>query len=284
MSELAFLFMDLSEAGELALARRMLNRYLERTGDYAGLGVLSFYQVYRAMVRAKVLSIRLAQDDVGDDERETLGAEFLRYLKLARTGRTGPRPRLFITHGVSGSGKTWLGNVLREHMPVIQIRSDVERKRLFGLAPEERPGVALAAELYGSGATQRTYRRLLDLAALILDSGYSVLVDATFLKREQRAPFLALAQRLRRACTILSLHAPEPLLRQRLGERSRGGTDASDADADVLGLQLRAREPLSAEESRHALRLNTAQPMHIAALLARLAAGAADQARGGEAP
>jgi predicted kinase len=254
---------------------------MERTGDYAGLGVLSFYQVYRAMVRAKVLSIRLAQDDVGDDERETLCTEFRRYLRLARAGTRRPRPRLFITHGVSGSGKTWLGNVLREHMPVIQIRSDIERKRLFGLAAEQRPGPALAAEVYGSRATRQTYRRLLELAALSLDSGYSVLVDATFLKREQRAPFLALAQRLRRPCTILSLHAPEPLLRQRLAERSRAGNDASDADADVLRLQLEAREPLTAEESRFALRLNTGQPMHIAALLARLAAGAADQAREG---
>jgi hypothetical protein len=270
MSELAFLIMDLTEAGELPSARRALNRYMERTGDYAGLGVLRFYQVYRAMVRAKVLGIRLSQEHIDDDERARLCSDFRRYLRVARTCGARPRPQLFITHGLSGSGKTWLGNALREHMPVIQIRSDIERKRLFGLAPEQRPGAAIA-ELYGAAATRRTYRRLLQLARLILESGYSVLVDATFLRREQRAPFLALAETLKRPCTILALEAPVHVLRQRLAERARADLDASDADEDVLALQLAAREPLTPEEQAQSLHLDTALPLRMAVLLGRLA-------------
>ena len=139
-SELAFLIMDLEEAGELGLANRLLNRYLALGGDFGALSVLDFYKCYRAMVRAKVLAIRLRQADLDGAEvaADRLACE--RYLSLAESYTRPRRPRLLIACGLSGSGKSRLARELLQVLPIIHVRSDVERKRRFGLAPEARSG------------------------------------------------------------------------------------------------------------------------------------------------
>lgn len=288
ISEVAFLTMDLAEAGEHALARRFLNRYLEITGDYAGLGLLRFYQVYRALVRAKVSAIALGQrrdlppdrqrDQRCDQQRDELNgrspprAALEHYLALARRCSGRHRPQLFITHGLSGSGKTWLGHLLREHLPIIQLRSDIERKRLFGIPEEQRPEAHQDAQLYGADATQRTYQRLLDLADELIGAGFSVLVDATFLTREQRAPFETLAQRWCCRYLVLVPEAPIGLLRHRVQARDAERSDASDADLDVLERQLARVEPLTDAERGLAVFLDTRHPLQIESLLARVVA------------
>ncbi len=270
MSELAFLAMDLRASGEEALARRLVSRYLERTGDYAGIALLRLYQVYRAMVRAKVVAIRLSQPSLDRAERQREQEAFRRYLRLGRSITLRSRPHLFITHGLSGSGKTWIGTALREHLPLIHLRSDVERKRLFGLSPDAHVTVQHNAGIYSPEATRRTYDHLLALAKEILRADYSVLVDATFLRREQRAAAWRLARELGCRITMLALDAPTELLRQRVRERQAAGADASDADEGILDAQIAAREVLGADELHWTIRLDTARPQPVAALLRRL--------------
>jgi len=100
MSELAFLVMDLWHAGRPRLARRLLGRYLQVTGDFGGLRVLRFYQVYRAMVRAKVTAIRLAQSDLEPDQRDGVQREYHSYLDLAEAFVAPTTPALIITCGL----------------------------------------------------------------------------------------------------------------------------------------------------------------------------------------
>jgi aminoglycoside phosphotransferase family enzyme len=78
MSEVAFLAMDLEDRGRRDLAWRFLNRYLEATGDYAGIPVLRFYLVYRALVRAKVHLIRSRQPRLLRGEKTRLSRAMLR--------------------------------------------------------------------------------------------------------------------------------------------------------------------------------------------------------------
>jgi hypothetical protein len=270
MSEVAFLIMDLEEADEAVPARRLLNRYLECSGDYEGLPVLGFYKVYRAMVRAKVTAIRLGQPGVESAEAGQDRADYERYLALAE-GYTQRRPRrLYLTHGVSGSGKSRLSTILRERLPLIHIRSDVERKRLFGLPSGARTGSAVDTGLYSADATARTYTRLLELAGLILDAGYSPLVDATFLERAQRRPFLDLAADKGCACTIFEPLAPKQVLRSRVAARNAAGRDPSEADLAVLETQLDALEPLGPDERRLAIRIDTVRPPTLSEFLAAL--------------
>jgi uncharacterized protein len=248
MNDVAFLFMDLQAQGRPDLARRYLNTYLEFGGDYEGLQVLRYYAVYRAMVRAKVTLIRAGQTAGTPGTPATGTLPFQRYLAVAE-GLTQPDKRfLLITHGFSGSGKTTLTQPLIESSGAIRIRSDVERKRLHGLAPAARSDSAIAEGLYRSDATQATYQRLLDLAGIILATGHGVIVDATFLHRSQRDLFCALARDTGVPFVILDFRADESLLRERIRSRSLKGEDASEADLDVLEHQLRTHEPLSSDE------------------------------------
>ncbi len=270
VSELAFLVMDLEEAGEINPARRLLNRYLEIGGDYAGLRLLDFYKVYRAMVRAKVTAIRLGQPDVESEEAARDREELERYVALAE-GFTRGRPRwLYLTHGVSGSGKSVLARQLRERLPLIHIRSDLERKRLFGLGAGERSGSGQDAGIYSAAASERTYQRLRELAEMILEAGYSPLVDATFLQAPHRRAFIHLAEQAGCPFTILDCTAPPSMLRERVAKRETEGHDPSEADLSVLAAQLASREPLSETERGSALTVDTSRPEALDLLLEQL--------------
>jgi len=259
-SDVAFLTMDLEDRRRPDLAHRFVNGYLEATGDYGLLVPLPFYLTYRAMVRAKVAGIRLGQSDLSPEEAEHVREAFGSYLDLAARYTRPSRPRLLITHGLSGSGKTYGTQRLVEATGAIRIRSDVERKRLYGLTPLERSTGRSELDLYAPDVTQRTYVHLAQQAARVVAAGFTVVVDATFMKRVQRDTFRRLAQKLGVPFTILEFRAHEETLRRRVAHRSAQADDASEADLAVLHGQFAALEPLTAEEQVYALTINTDTP------------------------
>lgn len=270
MSEIAFLVMDLEENGRYDFANLFLNTYLAETGDYGGLALLRFYQCYRAMVRAKVAILRLAQEGLSDDERESARTAFLGYLALAENYTLPSSPRLIITRGLSGCGKTYISQQLLQHYPAIHLRSDIERKRLFGLRPEEKSDSAIAAGIYTTEATERTYTRLQELAESLLTSGFSVIVDATFIQRPLRDHFRKLAARMKLPFTILDIQADVETLRERIRRRHKAAKDASEADLSVLEHQLGQYRPLDPDEIDDRIEINGAQPPDIKTLSEQL--------------
>lgn len=266
-SDVAFLIMDLEDRGRPDLAHRFVNGYLEATGDYGLLVPLPFYLTYRAMVRAKVAGIRLGQSDLAAEEAAHMREAFGSYLDLAERYTRPSRPRLWITHGVSGSGKTFSTQRLVEVTGAIRLRSDVERKRLFGLAPLERSTGRSELDLYAPDVTQRTYDHLAQQAARVIEAGFTVLVDATFLKRAQRDAFRRLAAQLGVPFTLLAFRAHAETLRRRVAQRSTQGADASEADLAVLHGQFAALEPLTANEQVYALTIDTDAPQAVQRLL-----------------
>jgi aminoglycoside phosphotransferase family enzyme/predicted kinase len=249
ISETAFVTMDLHDRGRPDLAHRFLNDYLQQRGDYGGLQVLRFYQVYRALVRAKIACIRLAQPGLAKTGHDEIRARARRYLELARSFTCPVPSPLIITHGLSGSGKTTVSDALVESGGAVRVRSDVERKRLFGLAPEARTGSAVAAGLYSAEAGVRTYERLAGLARTIIIAGLPAIVDAAFLQRAQRARFRALAAELGVPFVIFHCQAAPALLRQRIRQRAAESRDASEADLAVLEHQITTEEPLMSDEA-----------------------------------
>jgi hypothetical protein len=247
ISEIAFLSMDLRHRGRDDLAWRLLNGYLELTGDYAGLDALPYYQVYRALVRAKVAAISAAAADQDFSVCQT-------YLQLADRLAHERHPALVLMHGVSGSGKTWLSQHLLEHLGGIRLRSDVTRKRLFGLQPLQ-DSATIPGGIYTQAASALTLAALLDDAATVLAAGCLTLVDATFIHRIWRAPFQALAEEMGVAWQIVALEAPAEVLHARITQRQQTGADASEARAAVLASQLANLEPFNPEENAHVMRL-----------------------------
>ncbi|WP_205747378.1 bifunctional aminoglycoside phosphotransferase/ATP-binding protein [Desulfopila sp. IMCC35006] len=267
MSDIAFLVMDLQDRKQPALAQRFLNMYLQHTGDYAGVRVLRFYQVYRAMVRAKIDAIRAHQAGIDKKEQTEAENDFFTYLNLALSYVQPAEPLLIITRGVSASGKSTLSQSLLEQLGAIRIRSDVERKRLFGLTPEEEGRAAIGKGIYCPEATRKTYRKLTELAAHILDAGYSVIVDAAFLRYEERLPFRKLADSKKVPFIIIECRADVATLRRRIVQRKN---DVSDADLHVLEMQLSTWQSLRAEEQRCAVRVDTGAEVDIKSLVTQM--------------
>jgi aminoglycoside phosphotransferase family enzyme/predicted kinase len=247
-SDLAFLAMDLHAHAAPRLAHRLVNAYVERSGDHAGMPVLRYYQVHRALVRAKVAALRDAQRAALGPPHGEAGRGLRRYLEAAMDFTHRRAPVLMYTHGFSGSGKTTLTQALLESCGALRIRADVERKRLFGLDALARSDAALKPQLYGEGATQATQAQLHALATRVLQSGYSVILDATFLARGQREAVRALADRLGVRSVLLHFEARASTLRQRVRARSASADDASEADLVVLEQQLAQAQPLQADE------------------------------------
>jgi predicted kinase len=231
-SEVAFTYIDLLDHGRPDLAAWFLNEWLTWSGDFDAIDVLPFYAVYRALVRAKIAGIR-------HDPAEAIG-----YFDLAQGLTSAPPPRLVITHGVSGSGKSHASTALLmadRTARTLRLRSDVERKRLFGLAPD----AASEGRIYTPEANHRTYERLAELCGQLLAKGWSVIVDAAFLKRSERDAFHALALRLDVPFAILPCTAPRDELHRRLDARR---DDPSEATVEVVEKQLEWIEALAADE------------------------------------
>jgi uncharacterized protein len=262
MSEIAFTVMDLEDRGRADLGRRFLNAYLERSGDYAGLAVLRFYLVYRALVRAKIARLRAQQLDAS--AASALHAEYRGYLRLAQKHARSPRPALIITHGFSGCGKTTLSQSLLEAIGAVRIRSDVERKRMPPLEARERGGAGIDRGLYTPAATQATYERLAKLTREVIEAGWVAVADAAFLRGWQRKLFADLATALGVAFVIVDFVADKSTLRQRITQRVAAGSDASDADLAVLEHQLRTHEPLTGAELSVAVAYDAEAPLERA--------------------
>ncbi|MEP6587867.1 MAG: AAA family ATPase [Polaromonas sp.] len=234
IDDIAFPVMDFSARGRRDLAFRLLNGWLDRSGDHAALPALRFAVVYRALVRAQVAQLRGAGNE----------SAARRYLETALSWTQRGQPRLFITHGLPGSGKTFESQRVLEQEGAIRLRSDVERKRLFGLGMLE-DSRARGLDLYNQETSARTYAHLFRAARLALQAGYPVILDAAFLRRAERTQALALARELDVPFSIIDCDAPPHVLRERLLAR-RG--DASEANVAVLDQLRRAAEPLTQEE------------------------------------
>lgn len=270
-ADLAFAAMDLERLGQPRLATRLLNGYLEATGDYGMLAVLRFYEVYRAMVRAKVALLRREQSPRGSGAAAAGSAELESHLAAAMRLAAPARPVLLLMHGLSGSGKTTVSGPLAEALGAIRVRSDVERKRLHGLAAHARGSAAPGAGIYGTVGSRAAYERLLGVARTALRARFACVVDAAFLRREERDRFCALARELDAGFGIVACEAPQALLGERVCARALGGADASDAGPAVLEWQLAHAEPLGSDERLRSTAIDTTDPQASREAIASLA-------------
>jgi len=267
LSEVAFLVMDLQDRKQPQLAQRFLNSYLEQSGDYQGMRVFYFYLAYRALVRAKVDAIRAGQPSITDAERRKAEGEFYAYLSLALSYTRRRKPELIITRGMSASGKSTLTQPLLELMGAIRLRSDVERKRLFGINPGMESAAGINKGIYTAEAGVKTYEKLRLLAQALLEAGITVIVDAAFLKYEQRRLFRELAHEQQVPFVIIEFTASADTLRQRIKART---DDVSDADLSVLEHQLATAAPVHESELSSLIEIDTETNFDAAGLLEKI--------------
>jgi aminoglycoside phosphotransferase family enzyme/predicted kinase len=265
-SELAFLLMDMEEKQLHTLGNRLLNIYLEYTGDYRGLAVLQFYKVYRAMVRAKVMVLKIDGGKLPAAEANMAWQEYATYTGLAQSYCRPQQAYLGLMHGVSGTGKSTVAATLANELNAIRIRSDVERKRLFGLTPDARSTPEKKQQLYSDLTSARTFAVLEELAGTLLSLGYPVLVDATFIEEKWRRPFFQLAKKLQVPFVLIDCQASQETITNRLTLRQSTQRDVSEAGVDVMRSQLTSQEPFTMDEQPHVVVVDTEQQVDAALL------------------
>ena len=253
ISEVAFVVIDLLQMHEKAMAFRLLNRYLHRTGDYQGVVLLRYYLVYRALVSAKVALLRQAQQQT-DNKPLSLCLKYQEFIALAERYTQIAPVKLIISHGYSGSGKSTLMAELAESLGAIHLRSDIERKRLFGYSAIQDSASALNNGLYTLEASQKIYDYLAECAKDILKAGFSVIVDATFLEHKLRQRFKELAAECHCDFIIIDVQASYETLCQRIKLRQ---ADASEATIEILDYQRQYAQALTTDEQLDVINVNS---------------------------
>jgi len=263
-SDFAFTAMDLQVRTHAHHARQLLNEYLALTGDYDMLQVLHYYLVYRALVRAKVHAIQASQSR-GNAFHEHHD-QCWRYLRRAQE-YCQPTPRgMVLMCGFSGSGKTTIARQLAQASGFIHLRSDVERKRLFGLR-HDASSQQLKLNIYTADADTLTKSRLLHLSQEIFNAGYGVIIDATFIRAGWRQSFLELASQLSMPIRILQCQVSADEAQTRLANRQG---DASEATFEQFLAQQTAFDPFTNDEQRLLVTVNTQEASAVASTLTAL--------------
>ncbi|OZG70045.1 hypothetical protein BTA51_27990 [Hahella sp. CCB-MM4] len=270
-NDIGFLLMDLEDRSLKGLGYRVLNAYLEQTGDYQGLALLPFYKAYRAMVRCKIALFTMGAPGISEEMRQEEEKKYKRYMDLAESYMAVPSRFLIITHGVSGTGKTTISSHLVQRLGCIRLRSDIERKRLFGLKSQEKSHSELDGGIYSPDANIKTYQYLASEAEMLLQAGQAVIIDATFLHQDQRAMMEEVAAENGVPFAIVDCKAPQAKIEEWLEKRSAESEDAAEADVNVMRHQLTHAEPFTEEEMTHVLELASDNLDEVDALADRLA-------------
>lgn len=263
VSDMAFMAMDLDYNDRHDLARVFVDSWLDRTGDHEGLDLLDFYKVYRAYVRGKVEGFRLADPHMPKDEKDAATQRARAYFNLAYFYIQRPAtPRLVLSAGSIGSGKSTIARYLAADTGMALISSDVVRKRLAGVAPRERHYDAFGAGIYTPEFTERTYTEMLDLARAFLQEGRSVVLDATFGSRERRDAASALAAATGADYWAVECVATDETVQERLRRRQHRGGSVSDGRWEIYQQEKQHFQPLAeVPEGRHVVVHTSSRPV-----------------------
>ena len=212
--DLAFLLMDLDEHDLPVLAATAFNRYLQITDDLEGLAALPLFMSLRAAIRGHIAGMSEKAEEAGT------------YMERAERYLEPEPPRLVAVGGLSGSGKSRAARSLAPWVGrppgALVLRSDVLRKRLWGVAPTD----TLPAEAYTPEHTRRTYDALYDGARRGLAAGWTVVTDAVFARPDERQTVEAIAAEAGVPFDGLWLEAPADVMAERAGTRTGNACDA----------------------------------------------------------
>jgi aminoglycoside phosphotransferase family enzyme/predicted kinase len=252
MYDIAFIVMDLEARKKPDLANIFLNSYLEYTGDWTGLLVLPLYLSRQAYVRAKVNSFLLDDTQVSEDKKQQAKKSASQYYQLAYQYTQTQSGSLILMSGLSGSGKSTVARTIAQNKGAIHIRSDAVRKHLAGIPVDQ----SASDRLYTAAMTQKTYDRLLELGLILVQEGYTVILDAKYDRLSLRQPVITQAKEQNILLKIIYCTAPESVLRDRLNQRQN---DISDATADLISTQQAKAEDFSSQEQNYVTTIDTAQ-------------------------
>ena len=249
-SEVSFLAMDLDFYDHQSLSRAFVDAYAEKSKDRDLLQLLDFYKCYRAYVRGKVEGFKLGDPHVPPAEKDYVLTRVRRYFDLAFS-YTRPRPVLFITAGLVGTGKSTVAQALSEKLGLEVISSDVVRKKLANVPATEHRFEEFESGIYSVDFTQKTYDELFRQAREFLAQRQSVIIDASFKGKADRRKAARLAEDMGADFWAIECRGPEEVVKKRLARRLEGPS-VSDGRWEVYQVQKKDFDPvLEVPESNH---------------------------------
>ena len=260
-SDLAFLAMDLDYEGFPQITNYLLDDYAKQTEDPDVFVLIDFYKCYRAFVRCKVNCIRLQEEDLGKKEKAKLLKETNKYLDLAYQYTVQfTRPTLWVVCGMPGSGKSTISRDLSRVFGIKALQSDVIRKELYGLKPDDLSDMSFETGIYSKGASSLTYGRLLLLAQEEIDQGRSIILDATYSKQHDRSEAIRMAKDNEANIVFVECVLKENVIKERLLKRETG-YPVSDARYHHYEDLKKRFEPLNELGDEMHIRVDTEKPL-----------------------
>jgi aminoglycoside phosphotransferase family enzyme/predicted kinase len=258
-SEVAFLAMDLDHHRRADLARIFVDAYVAESRDSELGKLLAFYKCYRAYVRGKVESFKLDDPYIAPAEKSHTLEVATSYFDLAYV-YTRARPMLFITVGLVGTGKTFLAQALAKRLGLAVISSDVARKQLAGIPVTEHRFEEFDSGIYSAEFSTKTYNKMFSEAKHILSGGGSAILDASFIKAEERLKAKRLAEEMNTDFFILECTLDEESIKQRLAQRLEQGS-ASDGRWEIYQPQKTAFEPVVEALPKNHVIIDSSKPV-----------------------
>jgi aminoglycoside phosphotransferase family enzyme/predicted kinase len=242
-SEIAFLAMDLDHYGCADISRSFIDTYIASSHDREIMKLLKFYKCYRAYVRGKVESFKTDDPYISEAEREKARTAATGYFELADS-YTRKKSLLIITVGLVGTGKSTVARALAKRLGLTVISSDITRKKLAGVPLTEHRFAGYSGGIYTSEFTRQTYDAMFAGAKDILASGDSVILDASFIRKEERLKAKQVAEAVNADFLIVETVLAEDIIKERLARRLELGS-VSDGRWEIFLPQKERFEPVN---------------------------------------
>ncbi|RHY27555.1 hypothetical protein DYB32_006697 [Aphanomyces invadans] len=237
LSDAAFFAMDLYRLGRHDLATAFNVAYLEKSKQTskANSELLRFYAAYRSVVRAKVSGFQALDPLITDKTRSFARSKCHWLVAYTLLAPPSDRPCLVLVTGLPGTGKSTVAQGLVDSDERwVWVRSDVIRKELAGVNPQERTPDEIMGDLYSTAFTQKTYMECWAQAQEVLQRGRRVLVDATFREQAFRRLFLEGAKKEGAMAAVIVCECNREIVKGRMTKRATEPVQISDANWDVF--------------------------------------------------
>ena len=262
VADLAFLLMDLDYHKQPLISADLASHYLTISRDWPLYLLLDFYKSYRAYVRAKVTSFRLDDPNISTETRSSTLKEARRYYLLSHYyAKRMNHLLLVVTGGWIGTGKSTIARALAEALGWEWLRTDVLRKELAQVSPLEHRFEEFHQGVYSPDFSQKTYQNLFERARNHLESGKSVILDASFKKQADRQMARDLARNTQADFLLIECQCSDEEIKRRLARRAWEKSEPSDGRWELLAEQKKDYDPVEGFDPDLIIFLNTERPL-----------------------
>lgn len=263
-AEAAFLAMDLDFNGCPEYGEAFVQAYISCSGDEEIRQLLNFYKCYYAYVRGKVVGFKIHDAAVSQKERDEARETASRYFDLAYTCAARlERPALILMTGLMGTGKSVLARSLASRLGAEILQMDVLRKEMLNIPVTDHHFAEFGQGIYADAVTRRTYAEALSRAEEMIRLGKSVIIDASYKRREERLKAKSAAGRLDADFYAIECRCPEDVLKERLEKRLSETGEASDGRWEIYQAQKKDFDPVDELSAGEHFSVSTAAPPDV---------------------